>query len=321
MRLREIGKRVGFTLIELLVVIAIIAVLIGLLLPAVQKVREAAARTSCLNNLKQWGLAAHNYHGAFGQFPPGINKGAPETTRRYNWIIGLMPFVEEDAVQRRWNFDPNNFNANLLAPDGTVGGPNAPIGLYFKIMTCPSDTLPYPPVDATQRPPQWWALTSYCGSAGTVSYPNGSQTRDGIFAYNVPGIRVADVTDGTSSTFLFGERNHLDPIYDNDPDIIASNDQLYYWGWAYYSSNSGDVLLGTNVPLNFMLPGNFSSLPLSQKSILVSQRRSNFGSGHTGGANFTLADGSVRFVSQTIAPVTYASLGTRAGGEVVPGDY
>src|SRR5438046_1915990 len=98
--MRSRPERKGFTLIELLVVIAIIGVLIGLLLPAVQKVRAAAARTTCTNNLKQWGVAAHNYHGVFNTFPPGINDGskpnAMEPTRRYNWIIALMPYVEQD---------------------------------------------------------------------------------------------------------------------------------------------------------------------------------------------------------------------------------
>src|SRR5437879_6400979 len=105
--------RRGFTLIELLVVIAIIAVLVGLLLPAVQKVREAAARMSCSNNLKQWALAGHNYHSTNSKFPPGINKGTPELNRRYNWVIALEPYMEQDAIFRRYVSDtttgPNTF--------------------------------------------------------------------------------------------------------------------------------------------------------------------------------------------------------------------
>src|SRR5262249_13881365 len=140
--------------------------------PAIQKVREAAARMSCSNNLRQWGLAAHAYHDASNTFPPGINDntraGAIDTARRYNWIIALMPFVEQDAVQKRWNFNGNNFAANQIAPDGTPGGPNAPIALLFKILHCPPDAgLPTPPRDTTQQPPLQWALTSYAGCVGT----------------------------------------------------------------------------------------------------------------------------------------------------------
>src|SRR5262249_11340599 len=117
--------------------------------------------------------------------------------------------------------------------------------------------------------------------------------------YNHPGIRIADITDGTTNTLLLGERDHLDPIYDQ-----YSADILHHWAWAYYASNAGDVFNGTSVPINFKLPTNFPTLTSNQQKLLVVQRRSNFGSGHPGGANFAMADGSVRFIQQSISPVT-----------------
>src|SRR5262249_50746336 len=273
------------------------------------------ARVQCANNLKQWSLAAHNYHTSYGRLPPGINKNTPDLGRRYNWIVALQPYLEQDTITQRWDF--TNFNNNYLDPaTGTRGGSTTPLALTFKTLLCPADAMPSPAVDNVQNPPDWWALNTYCACAGTISYPNGAQSQDGLFWTNQAPCRIEDITDGTSNTLLFGERYHGDPIYDSDPYV---NDKLYFWAWARYSSNAGDVLFGTAVPINWKLPANFSTLPTDQKNLMIAQRRSNAGSGHTSGANFCFADGSVQFLSQNISPVTYQALGTRSGGEVIGG--
>ena len=315
-------NRKAFSLIELLIVIAIIAILIGLLLPAVQKIRESANRSSCANNLRQWTLAAHGHHDAMGRFPAGINRNTPEVGRRYNWFTRLLPQIEQVNIGRRYSenlsgWTPNNTFDRSVSP-AIQGGPTAPVAFSFKAMICPSDHgMPVGGRETIQNPPVHWALISYKGCAGSVAYPNASQSRDGMFHVESTGYSFADVADGASNTILLGERLSADRVYDSDRLV---NDKLHYWGWAYFASDAGDVLNGTSAPLNLRLPDNFATLTRVQRLALRDQRRQAFGSGHPGGANFAFVDGSVRFVRQTISADTLRALGTRSGGEAAMND-
>ncbi|MCI0461630.1 MAG: DUF1559 domain-containing protein [Gemmataceae bacterium] len=306
-------RRHAFTLIELLVVIAIIAILIGLLLPAVQKVREAAARAQCQNNLKQLALAVHNYHDAYKKFPPGFQRsgnGSPfpagvPTASRFSMYVVLLPFIEQNSIRTRWNI--LNFDANRgLEANGALPAITIPI------MICPSSpSLPF--VDrneATRNPPREWAFTSYVGNAGLRAHPRGAQTMDGVFWQNSV-VRLNGIIDGTSNTLLIGERNHHDPVV-----AALTPVPLGGWGWWVFP-NGGDVMFGTSVPLNFQLPSNWTSLPAAQMSALEDDRINAAGSTHTGGANFAFADGSVQFIQDSIPLPTYRALSTRQGGEPV----
>jgi prepilin-type N-terminal cleavage/methylation domain-containing protein/prepilin-type processing-associated H-X9-DG protein len=305
-------RRRGFTLIELLVVIAIIAVLIGLLLPAVQKVREAATRASCQNNLKQIALSAHNYHNAHGKLPPGLQRsgnGSPfpagvSTNSRFSMYVMLLPYIEQDAIRSRWIID--NFDANR----GMEAAGALPAKV-IKTILCPASIVNENPIDrgeATSSPPREWSFTSYLGNAGLVGHGRPQQTMDGVFWQNSV-VTLEGIKDGTSNTLFFGERSHWDPVAE-----ALAGPNLGGWGWWCYPNN-GDVLFGTSVPINFLLPQNFASLPAAQQTAIEDQRVNAAGSQHTGGANFALADGSVRFIPQTISSVTYQAMGTREGGE------
>src|SRR5436305_2069719 len=176
------GRR-GFTLIELLVVIAIIAVLIGLLLPAVQKVREAAARLQCQNNLKQLALAVHNFHDANGKLPYGVlrNNSASfpfpdpaNPNRRYALMHQLLAYIEQDNLWKRW--DQTNFNNNHIDPNTKqVDGPNAFFKQQVKTLVCPSNPNAGNPLNQPVTPSEGgiYFITSYFGSGGTRSYPKG----------------------------------------------------------------------------------------------------------------------------------------------------
>jgi prepilin-type N-terminal cleavage/methylation domain-containing protein/prepilin-type processing-associated H-X9-DG protein len=314
----------AFTLIELLVVIAIIAVLIGLLVPAVQKVREAANRASCSNNLKQLGLAAHNYHGVSKRFPAGINlpisaaSGAVFPTNFLvtsgkigqpphgqenlfiSWPEALFPFFEQDNLLKVLNLSQREY-ANCL-------GPNSTGAQVVNILLCPSDILTNQVTTyTTGGKTYYFGMNSYGANGGTRSWYITSMTTDGVFWIN-SRVRIADITDGTSNTLLFGERYHQDPAY---TDIAT----LGGWAWANYNAPQ-DYILSTAVPVNFQLaPGTRVGSPAFPED----DRVCAFGSGHTGGANFCFADGSVKYLTLTNVgdlPLLQA-LSTRAGHEPI----
>ncbi len=310
-RSRTGSDRPGFTLIELLVVIAIIAILIGLLLPAVQKVREAASRAKCMNNLKQLGLAALSYHDTNNGFPLAYYSYATQ-------YVAMLPYLEQSAL----------YNQLLTVTDSTI--PNGPIATPLSVLACPSDALPSPPTVAFQG--YYTGVTSYVGNCGGLSYNAPAWGLDGIFLPSFSPITgnacapvtILRITDGTSNTILFGERYNNDPYWNDYLNSIVAVFGPFYAGYPYsamYSASltySIDGPLGDGFyPLNLRLPACPS--PTSCDLTQCSSRGLAYGSGHTQGANFVFCDGSGHFITNAVnsTPTVLPALSTIAGGEVI----
>jgi prepilin-type N-terminal cleavage/methylation domain-containing protein/prepilin-type processing-associated H-X9-DG protein len=346
---RQPGTSRGFTLIELLVVIAIIAVLIGLLLPAVQDAREAARRMQCVNNLKQLALAAHNYHDSNGSFQMGTPfyrfDGWVGVSDGQSVFVSMLPFLEQQTIYNTVNFAANIYTSSNLTVQATG----------VSTLWCPSDAsvydkvaLPQPVFDipaggCTVR------YTSYAGSVGVfyvhpsgitdadvASVPSVTSQCNGVF-YVDSSLKLSGLTDGTSNTLLFGERGHS----------LLSGETIQDWHW-WFDGYFGDTLFTTMYPMNPLrkLSTNGTTESVCNAYVFAAS------SLHRGGINCAFADGSVRFLKDsiqtmpfdqttgqpqgisgdfvnysvpfTVAPGTkfgvYQQLSTRAGGEVISAD-
>jgi prepilin-type N-terminal cleavage/methylation domain-containing protein/prepilin-type processing-associated H-X9-DG protein len=311
--------RPAFTLIELLVVIAIIAVLIALLVPAVQKVREAAARTQCANHLKQIGLALHGYHAAHGRLPPG--RGAP-LPAIFSTHAYLLPHLEQTAVAGRVDYAqaPATFSVGpTVTYDGAANFPAA--STTVTVFACPSDPA------GGRVPGGAYGGTSYaaCAGSGTATY--GTLTRaDGVF-YLGSRTRLTDISDGTSNTAAFSERllgagpagTAGDPRHamlelpgaaDPTPAACAAPEGGTWYherGAKWIVGNYGNTLYNHYYPPNAAAP---DCMNMQQQKALAGPR-----GGHPGGVNLLLCDGSVRLAADTVDVPAWRALATRAGGE------
>jgi len=305
MSFRNSNRMRGFTLIELLVVIAIIAVLVALLLPAVQQAREAARRSSCKNNLKQIGLALHNYHDTHNAFPPGWigvdttvvpHLADVEGQSGMSWHVMILPFMDQSPL-----YNQLNFSASIQAPANSI--------LFNTTLTafqCPSDAGPERwdieeegggAVLQTDLP-----KANYVGVFGTTEIhdcesvaPGNNCIGNGAFSHNRV-YKMRDLTDGTSNTILVGERssnmNLAEPHLSTWVGVIPEGDEAFA-----------------------RILGGMDHTPNHPAAHLE-----DFSSYHTGGAQFVLGDGRVRFISENIDYGTYQGLGTRSLGEVL-GDF
>jgi prepilin-type N-terminal cleavage/methylation domain-containing protein/prepilin-type processing-associated H-X9-DG protein len=344
-------RRTGFTLIELLVVIAIIAVLIGLLIPAVQKVREAANRMSCSNNLKQIGLALHNYHDANGRFPPAVIMpyakesvdpltGGSANPFGPNWAVWLLPYIEQDNLYQQakpWSYPGTKNLADFTSYDLTWRSVR---GTTIKTYLCPSDSGSETPfTDSSGRPPEpGWARGNYACSSGTADTDHHIDGNNGVLNPPYPGMRkgpvmainfgcrLTDITDGTSTTFLAHEVR------------IGVNRLDRRGTWALGMPGASMVCAGrdSNPTPNdrlddadeiegcpdFWYPGIGTKDGMGCRNDpnsfgMAAQARSR----HPGGVNACFADGHVQFINNSISQLTWVLLQSTNDGQIPNADY
>jgi len=298
------GRRRGFTLVELLVVIAIIGVLVALLLPAVQAAREAARRMKCQNNLKQIGLALHNYNDTFNIFPPG-----GVSTNETGWLVFILPFIEQKNLYDQFNFNAGGYTSGT----GQVGR-NALALNKMDAYLCPSCSvtkmlLNTPHVVETPEvisgvvpwTSHYYGIMGPTGtsvSTGTYSIntagSHGGYAQSGIFPFCNVSVRGAEITDGTSNTLMAGEISWIN-------NQTGTRFRSWMRGCRTNDWNNG----ARNVATSINTPGvsSFNSI--------------SFGSQHPNGANFVLGDGSLRYLSQNINIGAYKAAASKDGNESV----
>ena len=330
----------GFTLVELLVVIAIIGVLIALLLPAVQAAREAARRTQCANNLKQYGLGIHNYHDTFKVLPPNNTGGwGPNSYPQIGWQVRILPFTEQSALYEKINMKlPDVPGSRIPKPKDQGKAPGDPT-----IARAASHQVPYAqcPDEDWKSQDNSWAYSSYGGSAGHQRQPSQSghcnhfdvanvhwqnprgssghaNSSDSFYISGVFGrimfadMTLADIKDGTSNTFMVGEVS-----------MLCTDHRA---GWWHFNTNAGGMV-GTGVPLNvrttcvqtqkeaedrfYIYPECYFGSPRTWNFMF------GFRSWHPAGSNFLLGDGSVTFLNDSINYNIYAAYGGRNDGKPV----
>jgi prepilin-type N-terminal cleavage/methylation domain-containing protein len=334
------ASRRAFTLIELLVVIAVIGILIALLLPAVQKVREAANRTQCVNNMKQLGLALHTYHGSFQAFPIG-----DIADRKYNWRVALLPYLEQDNLYKSLNLSGSfdDFGSGYAGANSVLNG------LVVKTYACPSSNLPTNPSFGSPLGAASSAagqVHAYIGISGatpdpagrtagvtcvTTIYANMVMANSGMLVAN-EAIRIPDCIDGTSNTIIVGEQSGAVGTLD------LRNGYTGGWSGAAYDGmccgdTGGPYLTG----LASWCPtgsGAFNVYPIGI-TVVAAQNNSKTAPGiasftysantilnsfHPGGINVLISDGSVRFTSDNVTFANFQAACVRNDG-VVQGDF
>ena len=325
--------RLGFTLIELLVVIAIIAVLIALLLPAVQAAREAARRAQCVNNLKQIGLAMHNYHDVTGALPLGRTLQAG-TYQPFSQQARILAYMEQSVT-----FNALNFNLGSNAPSNATGA-----AITVSSFLCPSDASTQPPVGQV-LPGFGWAPINYRANEGTslaMWYGKDDTNQvnvalpqpNGLF-FSGTMIRIADIIDGTSNTAAFSE--HVVGDFSNS---IATEISDTFEPGTYPSTPDDAITMCRTIQISDLSKQGYSnvgapwvygyhsttsywhSAPPNTRSCMFPPSRimTVANSRHSGGVNVCLADGSVRFIKNSVNLANWRALGTRNGAEILSSD-
>jgi prepilin-type N-terminal cleavage/methylation domain-containing protein/prepilin-type processing-associated H-X9-DG protein len=342
----------GFTLIELLVVIAIIAILIGLLLPAVQKVREAASRMKCSNNLKQIALAAHNYESTNGTLPPRQHSVVIQGTTCTSGatpLVMMLAYVEQANKYNQFNL---NYNVNSDAPIHSSIPPLANANALARsqdipIYLCPSDpSQMYTFTDAGR--------TNYFGSIGGDANPNSNSVLGGIFSMStsagqaMKGYSLVSIGDGTSNTVMFAEvmrsretnsatgsgiRDNITVIFDSSDSGWNNTDgttipmcqtgspwgtSIKYVGQQYYRNLPSNYIFTHTLPINWNARVSTGTQHYSCGLTGFGSMHISASSYHTGGANAVMGDGSVRFFRDSISMPIWRAYGSRAGGDLNP---